>query len=140
MKYILKIKKLMKMIKEKEKIIKPKINLYLTKNSLDEELIKKEIINDKNEQKNDDNKNYSIISPVKRKLNSIDIGKNKINDNDNNFEDDFNNNDDNGMLKDVFSFEAYGGNDIEEDKEQEEIKKIIIYLIVKYIYIYHKVQ
>ena len=60
----------------------------------------------------------------KEKLNSIEIEENKINNNDNV---DINNNDNNDMFNDVFSFEAYGVNETEEDKEQEGIKKSNIF-------------
>ena len=115
-------KKIENDIKEKEKIIKPKINLYLSKNSLDEQLINREIVNDQNEKKEENNKNDSIINPVKRKLNSIEIEENKINNNDNG-----NNNGGNDMFDDVFSFEAYAGNEVEEEKEQDGIKKSNIF-------------
>ena len=105
-------------IEEKEKIIKPKINLYLSKNSLDEQLINREIINDKNLQKND-----NIINQVKRTLKSNETEENK---NNNDGDGNNNNNDVNDMLDDVLSFEAYGGNETGEDKEQEEIKKSIL--------------
>ena len=72
--------------------------------------------------KDENNKNDSIINPVKRKLNSIEIEENKINNNDNG-----NNNGGNDMFDDVFSFEAYAGNEVEEEKEQDVIKKSNIF-------------
>ena len=87
-------------------------------------LIKREILNDKNFSKNYDNSNDSNLNPVKRKLISIDIEDNKDNNNDDKIN---NNNDENNMFDDVFSFEVYGANEIEEDKEEGGIKKSNIF-------------
>jgi hypothetical protein len=110
----------------KEKIIKQKVNLLLSKDSLDENLVNREILNDIEEENlNNDNKNDSVIKPVKRKLEGMEIKEN--NDDNSNNNDNYNENNENGgMLDDVFSFDAFEYNG-DDNKERDEMKNSIIF-------------
>ena len=110
----------------KEKIIKQKVNLLLSKDSLDENLVNREILNDIEEENlNNDNKNNSVIKPIKRKLEGMEIKEN--NDDNSNNNDNYNENNENGgMLDDVFSFDAFEYNG-DDNKERDEMKNSIIF-------------
>ena len=100
----------------KEKVIKGKINLLLSKDSLEEHLINREIINELEVKNlNDDGKKDTIINPVKRKLENMELKEENVA-NDNDID-----NENSDKMDDVFSFDAfeYNGND---NKEGDEMK------------------
>ena len=93
-----------------EKVRKPKINFLLSKNTLDEQLINREIKKSSMTQKDENSKisgNVSISSPTRRKLNSYELGS------------------ENGEnLDSVFSYEAFEING-QENKNDKELKNSI---------------
>ena len=94
-----------------EKVRKPKINFLLSKNTLDENLINREIKNASMTQKDENSKisdNVNILSPTRRKLKSSELGS------------------ENGEnLDSVFSSEAFAING-PENKNDKEIKNSIL--------------
>ena len=107
----------------KEQIIKPKITFHLSSDSLDGQLINREIINERykeNDELNNINKNEEnkVNNGSKGSGNIINIiNSNNINNS--------NNNNNEGNLDDVFSFDAfeYNGEDNKNENENEDEMK-----------------
>ena len=91
-------------------------------------MVNREILNDIEEENlNDDNKNNSVIKPVKRKLEGMEIKENNDDNSNNNNNDNYNENIENGdKLDDVFSFDAFEYNG-DEGKERDEMKSSNIF-------------
>ena len=94
-----------------------KINYFLSKDSIEDQINKGQMNNNMIKQNDDDNKNDSI-KPEKRKLDNMDIVNNNgdKNENENSEED----NEDRDRLNDVFSFDAYEMPEFDNKKEDQK--------------------